>query len=77
MKYSRVTSRYCGIEDMKEAPQIAPRGLCVVRVCDDRGVRRNADHGLCGTEIGCANRLRLTEQDHLRYPQTAAVLSRS
>lgn len=44
---------------MNEAPQIAPRGLCTVRVCDDCGARHNSDYDLCGTENRCANRLRL------------------
>ncbi len=42
-----------------KAPQVAPRGLCAVKVCDDYGVRHNSDHDLCGTENECANRLRL------------------
>lgn len=45
---------------MNEAPQIAPRGLCAVRVCDNCGLRHNADHDLCGTENECANRLNLS-----------------
>lgn len=40
-----------------KAPQIAPRGLCAVRVCDYCGMLHNSDYDLCGTENRCANRL--------------------
>jgi hypothetical protein len=35
---------------MNEAPQIAPRGLCAVRVCDYCGAHHNAEMDLYVTE---------------------------
>lgn len=52
--------------------------MCAVKVCDCCGVRHSTDYDLCGTKIGCANRLRFLglvteENQNLAVSQNARL----
>ncbi len=63
---------------MNEAPQIAPRGLCAVRIYECCDVRHNHNIDLCGTGIRCADRLNpFDNANHLKRKRLIPVPHRN